>query len=332
MLIDTRIIEYVIAIAEEGSLNKAAEKLFISQPALSQRLKKLEEELGTELFRRENSGLAITDAGRVYINGGRSILQIKQEAMAKLSSMNQNQEEVIRFGCATSHALEAIPQFRAEYPDMLLSTRRCNTPTAKEDLIMGRMDMAVLLTPTLQHGVLEYLPLSSSQLLLAIPAQHPAAALPGNKLQDNKLRDNGMALQKCVSQEGRGALLEDTHQEDWTAPFPEAGSLEEDYFILSPHGSYSRELEDKALKSMGIRPRILCEIGDNETKRYMLGKNLGNAFLPGYSIQAEDTFVTFPLDPPLSFYIVAAYPKSTVLSEPMKCLLKTLLTVFDGNR
>lgn len=116
MLIDTRIIEYVIAIAEEGSLNKAAEKLFISQPALSQRLKKLEDELGTELFRRENSGLVITDAGRVYINGGRSILQIKQEAMAKLSSMDQSQTDVIRFGCATSHALEAIPQFRAEYP------------------------------------------------------------------------------------------------------------------------------------------------------------------------------------------------------------------------
>ncbi len=299
MLIDTRIIEYVIAIAEEGSLNKAAEKLFISQPALSQRLKKLEDELGTELFRRENSGLVITDAGRVYINGGRSILQIKQEAMAKLSSMDQSQTDVIRFGCATSHALEAIPQFRAEYPDMLLSTRQCTTPTAKEDLIMGRMDMAVLLTPTLQHSVLEYLPLASSQALVAVPPQHPAASKKG----------------------GEGN------------PFREGyGCLEEDYFILSPSGSYARELEDRALKSMGIRPRILCEISDNETKRYMLSRNLGNAFLPGYSIQAEDAFVTFPLDPPLSFYIVAAYPKSTVLSEPMKCLLKTLLTVFDGNR
>lgn len=299
MLIDTRIIEYVIAIAEEGSLNKAAEKLFISQPALSQRLKKLEDELGTELFRRENSGLVITDAGRVYINGGRSILQIKQEAMAKLSSMDQSQTDVIRFGCATSHALEAIPQFRAEYPDMLLSTRQCTTPTAKEDLIMGRMDMAVLLTPTLQHSVLEYLPLASSQALVAVPPQHPVASKKG----------------------GEGN------------PFREGyGCLEEDYFILSPSGSYARELEDRALKSMGIRPRILCEISDNETKRYMLSRNLGNAFLPGYSIQAEDAFVTFPLDPPLSFYIVAAYPKSTVLSEPMKCLLKTLLTVFDGNR
>ena len=233
MLIDTRIIEYVIAIAEEGSLNKAAEKLFISQPALSQRLKKLEDELGTELFRRENSGLVITDAGRVYINGGRSILQIKQEAMAKLSSMDQSQTDVIRFGCATSHALEAIPQFRAEYPDMLLSTRQCTTPTAKEDLIMGRMDMAVLLTPTLQHSVLEYLPLASSQALVAVPPQHPAASKKG----------------------GEGN------------PFREGyGCLEEDYFILSPSGSYARELEDRALKSMGIRPRILCEISDKDRK------------------------------------------------------------------
>ena len=314
MLFDTRMIEYVIAISEEHSLSKAAERLFITQPALSQRLKKLEKELGAPLFLRESAGLSITDAGRVYINGGRSILQIKQEAMAKLSSMDHRHKDMIRFGCATSRALEAVPQFRAEYPEIVLSTRRCNTPTAKEDLIMGRMDMAVLLTPTLQHGVLEYLPLSSSQAFLAIPAQHPAAGAH----QEGFLPEDGTEPPEGTPRRNGTAL-------------PEAGSLEEDYFILSPSGSSSRELEDKALKSMGIRPRILCEIADNETKRCMLHKNLGNAFLPEYSIQKEDSFVTFPLTPPLSFYIVAAYPKSIVLSEPMKCLLKTLLTIFDTN-
>ncbi|MFR5732002.1 MAG: LysR family transcriptional regulator [Clostridium sp.] len=66
---DTKILEYVIAIAEEKSLSKAAERLYLSQPALSQRLKKLEDELGTPLFLREKNGLSITDAGRIYING-----------------------------------------------------------------------------------------------------------------------------------------------------------------------------------------------------------------------------------------------------------------------
>ena len=80
---DTKIIEYVIAIAEEKSLSKAAERLYLSQPALSQRLKKLEDELGTPLFVRGKDGLSITDAGRIYVNGGHSILQIKREALKK---------------------------------------------------------------------------------------------------------------------------------------------------------------------------------------------------------------------------------------------------------
>ena len=62
---DTKILEYVIAIAEEKSLSKAAERLYLSQPALSQRLKKLEDELGTPLFLREKNGLSITDAGHI---------------------------------------------------------------------------------------------------------------------------------------------------------------------------------------------------------------------------------------------------------------------------
>lgn len=292
MIIDTRIIEYMIAIAEEHSLNKAAEKLFLSQPALSQRLKKLEEELGAELFRRENAGLAITDAGRVYINGGRSILQIKQEALKQLAGMGRNSRDAIRFGCATSHALECVPRFQEAYPHIELSSKRTNSLAAKEDLIMGRLDIAVLLTPTLQHSILEYLPLSQNHYLLSIPATHPA--------------------------------------NEEKPPFAQGyDCLKDDYFILSPSHTFSREIEDRALAAMGIQPRILCEIGDNESKRYMLNKNLGNAFLPNYSIQQEDTFRTYPLQPPQTFYIVAAYPKNIVLSEPMKYMLEILLTIFD---
>lgn len=70
---DTKIIEYVIAIAEEKSLSKAAERLYLSQPALSQRLKKLEDELGTPLFVRGKDGpFPSLDAGRIYVNGGHS--------------------------------------------------------------------------------------------------------------------------------------------------------------------------------------------------------------------------------------------------------------------
>ncbi len=289
---DTKIIEYVIAIAEEKSLSKAAERLYITQPALSQRLKKLEEELGTPLFIRDNTGLSITDAGRIYINGGRSVLQIKNEALNKLSGMNRRNRDLLRFGCATSVALECIPAFREKYPDIELVTQRCNTPAAKDALTMGQMDIAVLLTSALQHSTLEYLPLSKNELLLAVPENHPALS------------------EEQVFQDGYDAL-------------------KNDYFILSPAPSYSRDLEDQALQIMGLRPQVLCEINDNVSRRYMLNRKLGNGFLPSYVVQASDTFRTFSLQPKLGFYVVAAYPKTITLSEPMKYMLRLLLTVFD---
>lgn len=289
---DTKIIEYVIAIAEEKSLSKAAERLYITQPALSQRLKKLEQELGTPLFVRDNAGLAITDAGRIYINGGRSILKIKQDTLSMLSGMNRHNRDLLRFGCATSVALECIPAFREKYPDIELATQRCTTPAAKDALTTGQMDIAVLLTSSLQHSTLEYLPLAKNELILAVPENHPALS------------------------EGQ-ELLE--HYD----------ALKNDYFILSPSPSYSRDMEEQALRIMGIRPPVLCEINDNVSRRYMLNKRLGNGFLPSYVVKDSDTFRTFSLQPKLGFYVVAAYPKTITLSEPMKYMLRLLLSLFD---
>lgn len=292
---DTKIIEYVIAIAEEKSLSKAAERLYLTQPALSQRLKKLEEELGTPLFTRDTDGLTITDAGRIYVNGGRSVLQIRQDALKQLTSMSRNNKKVLRFGCATSTALECVPEFRAAFPDIDLVTRRCNTTQAKEDLIMGRMDIAVLLTNSLQHTALEFFPLSEGEFLLSVPEHHPALPEAGtSELHPEALRD--------------------------------------DYFILSPAPSFSRDVEDSALKSLGIQPRILCEINDNVSRRYMLNRGLGCGFLPDYTLRQEDTFHTFSLHPKQTFYVAAAYSRSATLSEPMKGLLKLLLNLFDKHK
>lgn len=289
---DTKLIEYVIAIAEEKSLSKAAERLYLSQPALSQRLKKLEDELGTQLFVRERDGLTLTDAGRIYINGGHSILQIKREALHKISSLTHSSKNSLRFACAASSALECIPAFRKDYPEIELMVRRSNSLTAKEDLIMGHADLGVLLTSSLQHSVLEYIPLWTGELLLAVPDGHPTL------------------------------LAEDIEKGDYSA-------IQNDYFVLTHAPSFVRNAEDQALRNMQIQPNILCEIEDDVSRRYMLNKGLGNAFIPSHLSHPEDTFYTYSLNPPLTFYIVAAYQKSINLSEPMKQLIRLLLTEYD---
>ena len=289
---DTTLIEYGIAIAEEKSLSKAAERLYLSQPALSQRLKKLEDELGTKLFTRERDGLMLTDAGRIYINGGHSILQIKREALRKISSLAHGSKNSLRFTCASSSALECIPAFRKEHPEIELMVRRSNSLTAKEDLIIGHADLGILLTSSLQHSVLEYIPLWTGELLLAIPDGHPEL------------------------------LPEDIERGDYSA-------LQNDYFVLTHAPSFVRNTEEQALRNMQIQPNIICEIEDDVSRRYMLNKGLGNAFVPSRLPHPEDTFHTYSLNPPLTFYIVAAYQKSISLSEPMKALIRLLLTEYD---
>ncbi len=289
---DTKIIEYIIAIAEEKSLSRAAEKLYITQPALSQRVKKLEAEIGTPIFTRDREGLFLTDAGRIYVNGGHSILNIKQDAMNRLSQLQNKAQDVFRFGCATSNAWDCVPAFREKYPDIELKTTRCLSPQAKEDLIMGRMDLAVLLTSSLDHSILKYVPLSHGDLLLAIP--------------------NGP---NCTRQD-------DIEKKNYAV-------LKDDYFILSHSPSFSREMEEHAMDLMGIHPPLLCEINDHISRRYMLNKGLGNAFLPDYNVKKGDRYHCYRVDPSLSYYVVAAYSKNTQPTDAMKYMLELLLSIFD---
>ena len=73
---DTKQIEYIIKIADEGSITRAAEKLFITQSALSQQLQKLEKELGAPLFVRNKSDWTLTPEGKVYVENAREMLRI----------------------------------------------------------------------------------------------------------------------------------------------------------------------------------------------------------------------------------------------------------------
>ena len=87
-------IRYIIAIAEEKNITKAAEKLFISQSALSQQLQKLEQELGVELFVRTGKKLDITKAGQIYINAAKAILNIEQAFYNEVERMNKRTSAV----------------------------------------------------------------------------------------------------------------------------------------------------------------------------------------------------------------------------------------------
>ena len=83
-------LDYIIAIAEEKSISKAADRLLLSQPALSRQLKRVEESLDTKLFAREQNEMRLTDAGKIYVNGARSIQNIYERALNDIRKLSQS--------------------------------------------------------------------------------------------------------------------------------------------------------------------------------------------------------------------------------------------------
>ena len=95
---DIRKPEYIVAIADEGSVTRAAEKLFLTRPALSHYLLTLEESLGSPIFRRTRSGLIPTAAGEIYIRGARQVLDTVRQTQKELDDLEGCAAGTLRIG------------------------------------------------------------------------------------------------------------------------------------------------------------------------------------------------------------------------------------------
>ena len=92
-------LEYIIAISEEKSLSRAADRLLVSQPALTQQVKKIEKELDAKLFYRDKNQLLMTDAGKIYVNGARSVLNIYNRALSEIRDLRLSSRRKITLIC-----------------------------------------------------------------------------------------------------------------------------------------------------------------------------------------------------------------------------------------
>ena len=101
---------YVKTVAEENSISKAAKKLYIAQPSLSQALQKLEEQLGTPLFNRTTSGLNLTYAGERYYHMAGQILKIYEDFESEISDMNNLKTGRIHLGITNHLGILTLPQ------------------------------------------------------------------------------------------------------------------------------------------------------------------------------------------------------------------------------
>ena len=99
---DTRQLNYILTIAECGSISKAANKLFISQSGLNQQLIKLEKELGAPLFVRTRNHWELTDVGTLYVESSKKMLEIKKDTYSRIEDMAKRWKGTVTVGLSRS--------------------------------------------------------------------------------------------------------------------------------------------------------------------------------------------------------------------------------------
>ena len=145
---DSKILEYIIAIAEEKSMSRAADRFYLSQSVLSHHLKNLEEEFGEPFFIRKPKGMEITRAGIIFVNNARTILHLESQLEARMESLRRQQYQSIRVMVDSTNRnffiRTVLGPFRELFPDITLELIDGNFIQAQRTLQSGGADLAVL--------------------------------------------------------------------------------------------------------------------------------------------------------------------------------------------
>ncbi|MBB5609023.1 MULTISPECIES: LysR family transcriptional regulator [unclassified Janthinobacterium] len=216
---ELRHLRYFVTVAEEGNFTRAALRLHMQQPPLSQQIRALEEELGFALFLRHPKGVDLSPAGKVYLQEARAILDKVKRAGLRAALTASGMEGLVSVGftsSAVAHPL--IPQLlhthREQRPQVDIRFSEGNAATLTTAVANGRIDLAFLRMPVERPPGLVFHRLLDETMLLVLPAWHvllaPAAGqeqMPGIRL--SALRDEKFILVRKPGAPGMYAALID---------------------------------------------------------------------------------------------------------------------------
>ena len=254
----TRELLYIKTIADEKSMTRAAQKLFVTQPSLSHCVMTIERELGTPLFRRTSTGLLLTYAGEKYYRMACEVLRVYAAFESEISEESDLLRGRITLGITNYLACDLLPKmlprFHKDHPGIELRIVEETTDELEKSLLSGRLDFAIMHTgagdgasedPGLAHEVLRRDP-----FLLIAPQDHPHA-------------------DKAVPTESGYPELDPAH-------------LGGEPFLMVTRGQRIRHVTDRVLSQAGVSPQIVFTSRNYETLRRLSAEGMGYTFVPSH--------------------------------------------------
>jgi DNA-binding transcriptional LysR family regulator len=176
--VELRHIRSFIAVAEELHFGRAAARLHISQPPLSQQIRRLEDEIGSQLFRRTNRRVQLTPAGRAFLAEARQTIASAERAVGAAQRAERGEVGELVIGYVTSATYGPLPDvirmFRKRLPEVQLKLRNLRSVQQSQALLARRIDVG-LVRPHAADSRIVYEALWREPVVVALPSDHPLA-------------------------------------------------------------------------------------------------------------------------------------------------------------
>lgn len=247
---NTRQLQYALALYEDLNFSLVAEKLGITQPALSKQISNLEKELGVPLFGRNTQPITVTPAGEHFFQEAKKLLYREDQLLRSMEEFKTGDRGRLVIGISPFRCLYLIPDivnaFKKKYPHVQVVLHEVGSDILRKETMDGKYDFAIVNLPV-EESVLDVIPLEADTLVLAVP-NHLAADLP---------REEGGKLPSI--------RLEDCRK----LPFISVG-----------HSQEMRQLFEKSCAAADFRPHIAVEVVGISTAWAMCRAGIGCTLLP----------------------------------------------------
>ena len=248
----------VLQVAKDGTFSAAAKHLYISQPSLSQCIKKVETELGVRLFDRSQTPLALTPAGTIYVRQAKEILRIQQSLVQEVADLSELRTGSLTIGSSRTRTacflIDPLVAFHRQYPGIQLAIKEAPVRTLEDYVASGTVDFALLYGSSLRPDFTS-VALCREHTMLAVPKAHPLAR---------------------------------AHAEDKAPGFPRisfAAMSGEPFIRLQPTRQMA-EVYEKLCESSGAKPQVIFEANSIIEASELCAAGLGATLVTDMLVQS----------------------------------------------
>jgi DNA-binding transcriptional LysR family regulator len=240
-------LEVFNTVAMEGSFSRAAGRLLLTQPAVSQHIRDLEYKLGTELFQRSNRGATLTPAGEMLLDYTRCILRLLVEAEHAVANLSQVAHGQLALGATPGVGIYLLPlwiqSFRQRFPEVSANLRTEITARLAAEVVDGKIDLGFVEGEISPEPPLNILVLREIELFVVVGEGHPW----------------------------------------WDAREVSLTDLDGQTFIARPAGSHTRSWTDQLFSRHEISPQIVAEFDNPEAIKQAVAAGMGISILPDWA-------------------------------------------------